>query len=193
MGVELQPRKFRTFFVGNEPSQNPAVPKLIAIGKELGKEGLLDGHGSLSTRYGKRIVINTAAASLAALAPADFVEIVDYDAQRHRLLCLGRQEPCFEAGLHWLLYNTHEEIHAVLHFDDPVIAKAQETARIFPETRELRTPGTLEWTMDAIKIVRKAPFFILKQHGSFAVGASIEGARDLALEAHGAAREELGG
>ncbi|HVL87773.1 MAG TPA: class II aldolase/adducin family protein [Candidatus Thermoplasmatota archaeon] len=191
MGVELSPRKFRTFFVGNEPSRNPLVPKLAALAREFGEAGMANGLGSVSARYGKRIVINRAGSVFASMEEPDFVEVVDYDAQRNRLMCMGTQEPCFEAGLHWLLYDTHEEFHGVLHFDDPAILKAQKKTGMFPETREMRPPGSLEWTMEAIKIVRKAPFFLLKNHGCFAVGPTLDEARELAIEAHEAAMEEI--
>lgn len=189
MPGDLAARRLRTFFVGTETSHNPLLPKLQAMGRQLIADGLSDGPGALSARYGKRVIITTGGATLSALKDTDFVEIVDYDAQRNRCLLLGKAEPSPIAGVHWLIYSNREEIGGIVHVHDPLVIEVQEATQLFPGTKEVRAPGSLELAVDALKVLRKSPYVVLKGHGCLAVGKTLEEALAIAAQARAQALE----
>ncbi|HHH84127.1 MAG TPA: hypothetical protein ENL29_01520, partial [Thermoplasmatales archaeon] len=63
---------FETFFLGREKIKNPFVEKIISASKKIGDKGA----GSISMRYGSRIIITSKNASLSSLTENDFVEVV---------------------------------------------------------------------------------------------------------------------
>lgn len=189
MAEELAARRFRTFFVGTETSRNPMVPKLQAIGKQLAERELCDGPGVLSVRYGKRVIITTGGSTLGSLRDTDFVEIVDYDAQRHRCLLMGKQEPTADAGIHWLVYQNREEIGGIVHIRDPLVLEVQEATQMFPESKDGKNFGPVELAVESLKLLRKSPYFVLRGHGCIAVGKNLEQALDVAQAARERALE----
>lgn len=189
MPEELAARRLRTFFVGTEPSRNPLVPKLQAIGRQVAEDGLSDGPGVLSARYGKRVIVTVGGCSLAALKDTDFVEMVDYDPQRHRCLLMGKAEPSADAGIHWLIYQNREEVGGILHVNDPLVLEVQEAVRIFPETKTCLPAGSLELAVETLKLLRKGPYFVLKGRGCLAAGRTLDEALQVALRARRQALE----
>lgn len=191
MPGDLAARRLRTFFVGTETSQNPLLGKLQALGKHLAEEELCTGPGILSARYGKRVLITTGGAQLGALKDADFVEIVDYDPSKNRCLLMGKAEPSIDAGIHWLIYSNREEAGAILHLNDPLLLEVQEATQMFPESRAEKLPGPVEMAVEALKLLRKSPYFVLRGHGSFAVGKSLDDALSIATKAREQALEVI--
>jgi ribulose-5-phosphate 4-epimerase/fuculose-1-phosphate aldolase len=191
MAGDLAARRLRTFFVGTETSRNPLLPKLQAIGKQLIEEELCEGPGVLSARYGKRIVITTGGAALGALKDTDFVEIVDYDPSRNRCLLMGKAEPTMDAAVHWLIYNNREEVGAILHVQDPIVIEVNEATRMFPESRAEKLPGPVEVAVEALKLLRKSSYCVVRGHGCFAVAKTPEAALALAMRAREQALEVI--
>lgn len=189
MAGELAARRLRTFFLGTEPSHAPVVPKMQAIGKQIAGEEMCDGPGVVSARYGKRVVITTGGSMLGTLRDVDFVEIVDYDPQRNHAKVLGKGEPAPDAGVHWLIYQNREEIGAIVHVIDPLVIEVNEATQMFPGTKDVRPPGSLELAVDALKLLRKSPYFVLKGHGCVAVGKTLEEAFSVAAQARAQALE----
>jgi ribulose-5-phosphate 4-epimerase/fuculose-1-phosphate aldolase len=187
MPEELAARRLRTFFVGTETSRNPLLPKLQDIGKRIVEGELCDGPAALSARYGKRVLITIGGSSVGALKDTDFVEIVDYDASKNRCLLMGKAEPSPDAGVHWLVYANREEVGSIVHIRDPVVLEVQEATRMFPETKEQKNPGNLELAVEALKLLRKGPYFVLRGHGCMAVGKHPEEALAIARQARDAA------
>jgi len=183
MPEDLAARRLRAFFVGTETSRNPLVPKLQALGKQLAAEGLSDGPGVLSARYGKRVIITTGGSLLHQLKETDFVEIVDYDAQKNRCLLMGKAEPTADAGIHWLIYQNREEVGGIVHVHDPMVMEVNEATQLFPETKEAKPSGSVELAVEALKLLRKSPYFVLKGHGCVAVGKTLEEALAVAAKA----------
>lgn len=184
-------RRLRTFFVGTEPSQNPLVPKLRALGKELVEAGLSNGAGVLSARYGKRVLITAGGAALASLRDEDVVEIVDYDPQRNRCLLMGRAEPGPHAAVHWLVYSNREDAGAIVHVHDPVVLEVQDATQAFPESKGPLAPGSVELAVEALKMLRRSPYFVLKGHGCVAVGRTLDEALAVARRARAQAMEVI--
>lgn len=189
MPEELIARRLRTFFLGTEPSHNPLVPRLQAIGKHLAAEELCEGPGVLSARYGKRVIITTGGSMLGALKDVDFVELIDYDPQRHHCKILGKAEPHGDAGIHWLIYQNREEVGGIVHVHDPLVMEVNEATQMFPETKDVRPSGSVELAVEALKLLRKSPYFVLKGHGCIATGKTLEEALGIAIKAREQALE----
>ncbi|HEV8361329.1 MAG TPA: class II aldolase/adducin family protein [Candidatus Thermoplasmatota archaeon] len=189
MAGDLAARRLKTFFVGTETSRNPLLPKLQSVAKQAVAEGLAAGAGVVSARYGKRVIINTGGSQLAELKDTDFVEIVDYDPSKNRCLLMGKAEPSQDAALHWLIYNNREEVGAIVHWHDPLVLEVQEATQMFPETKEAKPPGSVELAVEALKVLRKSPFVVLKGAGCLAVGRTPEDALRIAMQAKAQALE----
>ncbi|MCA1813021.1 MAG: class II aldolase/adducin family protein [Halobacteriales archaeon] len=187
MPEELARRSLRTFFVGTETSQNPLIPKLREVAKQLAADEMCDGPGMVSARYGKRVIINIQGSQLAALKDTDFVEIVDYDGQKNRCLLMGRAEPAPEAGVHWLIFSNREEVGGIVHIRDPLVLEVQEATRMFPETKEGKNAGNIEVAVETLKALRKSQYVVLKGRGSIAVGRTVDEALAVARDARAAA------
>ena len=191
MAGDLAARRLKTFFVGTETSRNPLLPKLQAVGQQLVAEEMCDGPGVLSARYGKRVVITTGGAALGQLKDTDFVEIVDYDASRNRCLLMGKAEPTADAAVHWLIYNNREEVGAILHVRDPIVMEVNAATMMFPESRAEKLPGPVEVAVEALKLLRKSPYCVVKGHGCIAVGKTPEAALAVAMKAREQALEVI--
>lgn len=191
MPEELAARRLRTFFVGTETSRNPLLPRLQNLGQQLVAEEMTDGTGVLSARYGRRVLITTGGAMLGSLKDTDFVEIMDYDPQRNHAKVLGKAEPSPDAGIHWLIYQNREEIGAIVHVHDPLVMEVNEATNMFPENREAKPIGSVELAVEALKLLRKSPYVVLRGHGCIAVGKTLDEAMGIAAKAREQALEVI--
>ncbi|MCD6147612.1 MAG: class II aldolase/adducin family protein [Thermoplasmata archaeon] len=143
---------FETFFLGREKIKNPFVEKMISASKKIGDKGA----GSISMRYGSRIIITSKNASLSSLTENDFVEVVDYDAVRNIALVIGMSEPSSASALHWFIYR-REGINAIISVFDKDISEPD-----------------FDIAMEALKLLRNSNCIKLKNYGHVSVGKNME-------------------
>ena len=103
---------FETFFLSPEMVCNPLVAEIISAGHHLSENGPC--YGTISARYGNRMVITGRRVNLGVIGVDDTVEIADYDPVRSVVLAIGPCMPSAATLLHWLLLR-RKNIYAVVH------------------------------------------------------------------------------
>ncbi len=151
---------FETFFLGREKIKNPFVEEMISSGIEISGKGT-GANGSISMRYGNRMVITTGDATLSSLTESDFVEVADYDAVRNVAMVIGLKEPSPDTPLHWLIYR-REDINAIISIGNPV-GKEQ---------------AGLDTALDALRRLKKSNCITLEGYGCISVGKSLREAAE---------------
>lgn len=141
----------KTLFLSKEEIKNPLTDEIKKICAESEAKLL-----SISTRYGKRMLITSKNAEFSRLSNKNFVEVVDYNPVSDVALVIGTEEAC-EVVLHWLIYR-REEINAVAHFT------CNEGKRI----------ENINTAMDAMKALKNSNLVEMEGYGRIAVGRSLK-------------------
>jgi len=175
---------FQTFFVSREQSGSPLVPEMIRIGKNFKEQGLLkENTGIMSLGYGKRMIIPGIAFKLDELKREDFLEIVDYDPVKKIVLAIGRNEPCIETPVHWLIHHARNNINAIIQLNGENVIKKLST--VLPTTEKECPPGTLDLAKEILKLLRTNKNIIIKDAGALFVGTDIREVEKSVLKALG--------
>lgn len=176
---------------------DPRMDKLIWWGKHLADLGLAPKqHGNLSFLTNRRsFIITRSGVELHDIHHDDFVEVV-------KLRCLGndlavyfrgKHKPSVEAFVHSVIYRYERPFGArvIFHLHDDAMVRTGDKLNI-PTTTTTHRAGTVESVkaMEAffLNLEREhegVPYFILKDHGIMAVGASIHETGGIVLYHHG--------
>jgi len=172
---------FQTLYVSREQSNCPLISDMIRIDKKLKElEVLKDTTGAMSLEYGKRMVIQRAGSRLDDLKIDDFAEIVDYDPLKRIMLVIGRNEPCVEAPVHWIIHHARDDVNAILQLNGE--KTIERFSKRFPTTEKTFPQGTLELAKESLKTLRKSKNIILKDVGVLFVGADLKEVEDSVLK-----------
>jgi len=161
----------QVIYVSREMVKNDMLEKMKKIGAKLKeKKYVTHTYGNISVRYGKRMIITATNADLGKLEDEDFVEVVDYNPVTNIAMVIGMREPSRETPMHWLLYS-RKDINAIIH-----------THKIFenvPTTQKERPAGSIELAFEVLKAIGKNKLINIKNHGSVAVGETIDKAMEV--------------
>ena len=184
IGGNLPNLSFQTFFVSREQSSSPLVSEMIRIGKNFKEQELLkETTGTISLGYGKRVIIPGNDFKLDELKREDFLEIVDYDPVKRIVLAIGRNQPCIETPVHWLIHHARDDVNAIIQLNGKNVIKKLSTA--FPTTEKECPPGTLDLAKEILKLLRTNKNIIIKDTGALFVGANIKEVENSVLKALG--------
>lgn len=178
--------------------------ELVELGAALYDRGLTPGRtGNLSVRIGDEIVITPTGASLGRLDPAR-LSVVSLDGD-HR----AGDPPSKEFVLHRALYRNHPECAAVAHLHStsavavsclPGLDVHDALPPITPyfvmrvgrlPLIEYAAPGSRELEERVSRASEEAQAVLLRNHGSLAAAATLEGAVDAVEEIEETARLHL--
>ena len=172
---------FQTFFVSKEKCSCPLVVELIGISKKIKKLGLLENAtGVISLSYGKRMVVQRVDSRLDDLMLDDFVEIVDYDPLKRIMLVIGKDEPCMDASVHWMIHHAREDINAILQIKDERLI--ERFSKNFPMTEKLFPLGSIDLVKEVLKTLKNSKNIIIKGTGVMFTGADLKELEDSVLE-----------
>jgi len=116
------------------------------------------------------------------LSEDNFCHIIGFDIASNTFITEGTSAPSSESLLHYLIYQSHPQINAVLHGHSTLFLKHASTLNI-PTTKHFHPYGTRELAESALAIMDDATeFFILRDHGFVALGKDIEEAGRLTLD-----------
>ncbi|WP_456456302.1 class II aldolase/adducin family protein [Thermovibrio sp.] len=158
--------------------------KLIETAKVVFELGLTDSHGgNLSCRVGDYIVIKRSGKSFALLKPEDFViTTIDENPQLDKYASL-------ELLVHRSIYRELNDIKAVLHAHSPFTVACSlvydeiepldsESSLLFggnvPVLSAKEVVSSKEVAEKIPSLLKKCPVCVVKGHGPFAVGETIE-------------------
>ena len=106
------------------------------------------------------------------LQAADYC-CIHYQEEEERFHVMGSHEPSSESFLHNLLYQNNPKIQAIMHGHCDLLTQHAEDLGIAITAVE-HPYGTMELATSALSLCRHTQsFFILKNHGFVATGASI--------------------
>jgi L-fuculose-phosphate aldolase len=158
------------------------------IGRDIFVSGLISSHGgNLSTREGARIYITRTGSQVGRLNPADIVEVPFEAADTG---AVADKKASVELVVHRALYHRLPDVCAVAHTHSPytvlasllydTIEPLDSEARFFipnvPVVTAKKTIGSAEVAalIPATIEATGCPVAILRGHGPFATGASLE-------------------
>jgi L-fuculose-phosphate aldolase len=167
--------------------RDPICHDIIAVCQRLYQRGFLAGtEGNVSVRVAPdQIWITPSGRHKGLLQPEELLRI---DPQGH--VCVGHGKPSSETPMHLTLYRCRPDIQAVVHAHPP-IATALTVAGyglqmpLLPEavvvlgevpTVPYQLPTTWEFAAAVGEAMRQAEAALLENHGSVAVGATLQAA-----------------
>jgi len=155
---------FQTFFVSRDTSNCPLIGDVLKFCKKLDELKLFnDGGGSISLRYGKRILINGEDVDLSSMRQDDIIEIVDYDPSKNIVLAIGKKDPCIETPVHWLIQRARDDINTVFMLNNKIFPK--KFSRQFPSTDDKSIPGSIDLAKQILKALRNNKVILIKNRG----------------------------
>ena len=143
----------RVIILSREKVRNPYVKKIIEVGKEI------DKRGTISIRYGNRILISTNL-ELKNLGEDDFVEVIDYNMSTDTALVIGYNQLPPSLPIHWMIYRL-PDVNAAIHLHEGL-------------DFQLR----IEQILDMMKNLKEERFISSKLFGRISIGRYLREALD---------------
>ena len=177
--------KFETVFVERCAPTSEYIDELIVWCKKFSELGIAPlhetgSHGNLSVRTEKGFIITGAGTNLGKMSEKEFVEVVSVSG--NKVDVRGLVDPSSESTLHQAIYSARPDVNAIFHGHDvKVMENAEKLGISVTEKEELY--GTPE-LMEQAKKLCKNNYFILKNHGMVALGATMKEAGALAEKIH---------
>ena len=172
---------FQTFFVSKEKCSCPLAVEIIKISEKIKKLGLLKNAAVVvSLSYGKRMVVQRSGSSFDDLDLDDFVEVVDYDPLKQIMLVIGKNEPCVEASVHWMIHHARDDINAILQVNEREVVEGFEEK--FPTTEKVFPLESIELVKEVLKTLKNSKNIIVKDTGVVFTGADLKELEDTVLE-----------
>ena len=79
-----------TIFLSREEVKNPLMEEIKKAGELLKSKNIIDKtYGTISVKYGKRMLINSYNSRLEHLDNEDFVEVIDYNVSTNTILIIN--------------------------------------------------------------------------------------------------------
>jgi len=170
---------FQTFFVSKEQCSCPLAFEIIKVGTKF-KELLKETKGFISLGYGKRMLTHRAGTKINDLKIEDIIEVVDYDPLKKIMLVIGRDEPCNDSPVHWIIHHARDDVNAILQLNGEKII--ERFSKKFPKTERAFPVGTLDLAKENLKALRNSKNIIIKDIGVMFVGANLKEVEDSFLK-----------
>lgn len=195
--------KFTVEFVSRDVPRDERVRELRAwcdrfnesgLTPELPGEGRSLGNLSFRLKAGATAFVVTASAlpSKGELFPEDFVEVAGADLERNTVFASGAKLPSSESMMHHEIYARRPDVNAIFHGHDKEIT-ANAALLHLPETEREQPPRSQDLLREALKVLGKEKFVILKKHGFLSLGETMEEAGNRAFQIRQEMRMKIGG
>ena len=185
MSEEYVGVKFKTIFLEKKEVTDKRIDQLILWGKKLAELGLSPKYGNgsagnLSFRTKKGFIITGSRTNFSKIKESDFVEVFECDINKKELYAIGLKEPSSESFLHFSIYKKRRDINVVFHVHDDVVLKSSNII-----TTEKEQPyGGLELVNEVLRVLDNNDYILMKNHGSLALGKTIEETGKLVIRRH---------
>ena len=189
MEEELKRVKFKTIFLSNEAPNEKEIGELKYWCNQFHKNNLAPHSkggslGNLSFRIEDGFVITASGLKLKEnLDNTSFVGITNYDIHKNVFYVDGVREPSSESIMHFLIYNTRNDVNAVFHGHDEIILKNTEKLKLVV-TKNEQDPGTIDLANEILDVLNDNNFIVIKNHGFVSLGRTMKEAGELALRIH---------
>ena len=156
---------FQTFFVSKEEINSPIITEIAKSGKKIKECDLLTDKSNIliSTKYGKRLIINDINIDFEHINRNDFLEIVDYDPVKNILLVIGQKEPNIDTPIHWMIINARKDINSIIQINDYLLSKRfiKKITSVENENHVI----ILERVKNLLKVLRDKNIIVIKNKG----------------------------
>ena len=179
MSTENSAIVFGAVFLEKNPPADAKVAQLAEWGKRFRTAGLVrDTEGNLSFRTRLGFIVSGAGVALDALTPETVAEVtgVVYGLNKTSVYLKGVLVPSSETILHAQIYEERPDINAIFHVHDTRVMKQVGKLGI-PVTGEEKPAGTQDLAQEAVNLIKfnkNARYFVLKNHGCVAIGATMD-------------------
>ncbi|MCM8794251.1 MAG: class II aldolase/adducin family protein [Candidatus Omnitrophica bacterium] len=184
---------FEILRVPGPPAGDPRLKELIRWGSVFHEMGLAPSygkgsHGNLSVRSPAGCLITATQTFLGELEESDFVEITgcDFSVSPPVVSVRGKGRPSTDSLIHWSIYLWRPQTACILHAHDPLTLRYAEDLG-FLQTVRPADAGSPE-LVDLIRPLAPEDYFLVRDHGFVASGATVFQAAQVALSAHKRAR-----
>lgn len=116
-----------------------------------------------------------------------FVIVQSCDLENNIVYECGVRKPSSESMLHFAIYQNRKDVNAIFHGHCSTILAFADKLKII-QTKNEEPYGTVESVKSVLEILNNEKFFIIKNHGFFALGKSMEEAGNLTLQVHSMCR-----
>lgn len=179
MSTENSAIAFSAVFRTKNPPNDVKIAQLAQWGRKFREAGMVrETEGNLSFRTRLGFVISGTGVALDALAPDTVSEVtgVVYGLNKTSVYVKGAVVPSSETILHAQIYDERPDVNAIFHVHDLQVMKRAQKLGI-PVTGDEKPAGTQELAQEAVsllKVNKGARYFVLKGHGTVALGVSLD-------------------
>lgn len=187
MSTESNSVAFSAVFLAKTPPNDEKIVQLAQWGKRFYSQGLVQGmEGNLSFRTRLGFIISGTGVMLDALTPETVAEVtgVVYGLNKTSVYVKGQVVPSSETILHSQIYEAQSDVNAIFHVHDSLVMSQVEKLSI-PVTSVEKEAGSQELAQEAINLLKlniDIRYFVLRNHGVIALGATINEAGQLVEE-----------
>ena len=178
--------RFNIISVSDEIPSDAKIEELKDWCERFQKNGLtpeIEGNytGNLSFRSdGGFIITASGLKSKENLSNDCFVYVKSYDEQSNTVYVEGKRQPSSEAVMHFLIYQTREEINTIFHgHNDTIIANAKKFQ--LPSTEKEHEPGSIKLAKEVLRTLGDNNLIVIQNHGFISLGKTMKEAGKQAL------------
>ena len=178
--------KFKTVFISDEVPDEKDVEELKYWCNQFQKNNLtlpFEGNsvGNLSFRSEDEFIITGSMLKTKENLSNDcFVRVVNYDVYKNSIYAEGKMEPSSESIMHFLIYNTRDDVNAIFHGHSDLIVKNAEKLKIIV-TKNEQEPRTMELTNEVLDALGDNNIIVIKNGGFVTLGGTMKEAGELSL------------
>jgi ribulose-5-phosphate 4-epimerase/fuculose-1-phosphate aldolase len=179
--------KFKTIFLDDGAPDDKEIKELKNWCNQFHKNNLIlpnegASTGNLSCRTEDGFIITASMLKTKEnLSDDSFVRVINYDIHKNTVYAEGKQEPSCESIMHFLLYNSRDDINAIFHGHDKSILKNAIKLKL-PVTEEEAFPGTVELANEVLSVLENNNFIVIKNGGFVSLGRNMKETGELALK-----------
>ena len=187
MSTENNAVTFSAVFLAKIPPADSKISQLAEWGNNFHALGLVQGmEGNLSFRTRLGFMITGTGVALNTLSAETVSEVtgVVYGLNRTSVYIKGQVVPSRETILHSQIYEERSDINAIFHVHDSLVMNKAEKLGVLVTTAE-KEAGSQDLAQEAINLLKfnkDTRYFVLKNHGVIALGASMDEAGKLIEE-----------
>jgi ribulose-5-phosphate 4-epimerase/fuculose-1-phosphate aldolase len=109
------------------------------------------------------------------------VSVINYDVYKNVFYIEGKKEPSLESIIHYLIYNTRDDVKAIFNGHHDLILKNAEKMKL-PITKNEQPTGTMELANEVLDILGDNDFVVIRNHGFVSLGRNMKEAGDIAIK-----------
>ena len=169
---------FSSIFLDKTSPDDPRIDEMAQWGKKIRESGAVHGvEGNLSFRTKLGFIINGTGMVLDNINKDTVVEVrgVVFGLNRPSVYVKGVVVPSMETLLHSGIYEALPEVNAIFHTHDNAVLKVTDKLGI-PSTGTEQPAGSIELVQEAVNLIKlndSVRYFVLKNHGIIALGATM--------------------